>query len=87
VPCIIGARGVEKVVEIKLDRQEKAMFTGSVQAVRALIKITRGLMTKSSTGKGRSQVMAKKKKAAKKKKPARRKAKKATKKRKGKKRR
>ena len=83
VPCIIGARGVEKVVEIKLDRQEKAMFTRSVQAVRALIKITRRVMTKSSTGKGRNLVMAKKKKkAAKKKKPARRKAKKATKKRK-----
>jgi len=54
VPCIIGARGVEKVVEIKLNREEQAMFTQSVQAVRALIKITRDLMKKSATGKGRT---------------------------------
>ncbi|HEX9569612.1 MAG TPA: malate dehydrogenase [Rhodospirillales bacterium] len=54
VPCIIGARGVEKVVEITLNRQEQAMFTRSVQAVRALIKITRDLMKKSATGKGRT---------------------------------
>jgi malate dehydrogenase len=89
VPCIIGARGVEKVVEIKLDREEKAMFTKSVQAVRALIRITHGLMTKSSTGKGRSLAMAKRKKAAKKKPAKKRKAakKKPAKKRKAKKRR
>ena len=71
VPCIIGARGVEKVVEITLNRQEKAMFSRSVRAVRTLIRITRNVMKKSATGKGRTQVMAKrakKKKAAKKRK-------------------
>ncbi len=54
VPCIIGARGVEKVVEITLNRSEQAMFSRSVQAVRALIRITRNLMKKSATGKGRT---------------------------------
>ena len=46
VPVIIGAEGVERVVEIALDRAEKAMFDKSVSAVRGLIdamrKIQRG---------------------------------------------
>jgi malate dehydrogenase len=37
VPCIIGAKGVEKVVEIKLDRAEKAAFNKSVKAVRKMV--------------------------------------------------
>jgi len=46
VPVIIGAEGVERVVEIALDTAEKAMFDKSVSAVRGLIdamrKIQRG---------------------------------------------
>ncbi len=46
VPVIIGAEGVERVVEIALDMAEKAMFDKSVSAVRGLIdamrKIQRG---------------------------------------------
>jgi malate dehydrogenase len=37
VPTIIGAGGVEKVIEIELDAQERAMFENSVNAVRGLI--------------------------------------------------
>jgi malate dehydrogenase len=37
VPCIIGAKGVEKVVEIKLNRSEKGQLDKSVKAVRGLI--------------------------------------------------
>jgi len=37
VPVVIGAKGVERVVEIKLDRAEKALFNTSVRAVRGLI--------------------------------------------------
>ena len=37
VPVVIGAKGVERVVEIKLDRAEKALFTKSVKAVQGLI--------------------------------------------------
>ncbi len=46
VPCIIGARGVEKVVEIKLDRAEKAAFNKSVAAVKALTKVARKIKAK-----------------------------------------
>jgi malate dehydrogenase len=37
VPTVIGAGGIERVVEITLDRGEKAMFDKSVEAVRGLI--------------------------------------------------
>ena len=39
VPVIIGAGGVERIVEISLNASEKAMFKKSVNAVRALSKI------------------------------------------------
>ena len=46
VPVVIGAAGVERVVEIDLNRSEKAMFDKSIAAVRGLIdamrKIQRG---------------------------------------------
>ena len=38
VPVVIGARGVEKVVEIKLNKDERVMFLGSVRAVRELLR-------------------------------------------------
>jgi len=44
VPVIIGGDGVEKVVEIALTAEEKAMFDKSVGAVQGLIDVTRGLM-------------------------------------------
>ena len=37
VPAVIGANGVERVVEIELNAEEKAMFTKSVGAVQNLI--------------------------------------------------
>ena len=37
VPVVIGAKGVERVVEIKLDAKEKTMFTKSVTAVKGLL--------------------------------------------------
>jgi len=43
VPVIIGANGVEKVVEIELNKAEKAMFDKSVTAVRGLIDVVRKL--------------------------------------------
>ncbi len=43
VPVIIGADGVEKVVEIDLNAAEKAMFDKSVAAVRGLIDVVRKL--------------------------------------------
>ena len=43
VPVIIGAGGVEKVVEIDLNKAEQAMFDKSVAAVRGLIDVVRKL--------------------------------------------
>ena len=37
VPTVIGAKGVERIIEIKLDPDEKAAFKRSVDAVRELI--------------------------------------------------
>ncbi|MEX0591725.1 MAG: malate dehydrogenase [Xanthobacteraceae bacterium] len=37
VPTVIGAKGVERIVEIELDRHERAMFDKSVASVRGLV--------------------------------------------------
>ena len=36
VPVIIGSSGVERIIEIKLNSDEKEMFNRSVEAVRSL---------------------------------------------------
>ena len=41
VPVVIGAGGVEKVVEITLNADEKKMFDHSVDAVKGLIKLVK----------------------------------------------
>ncbi|GEO81503.1 malate dehydrogenase [Pararhodospirillum oryzae] len=46
VPVILGAGGVEKVVEIELNDDEKAMFKKSVESVEGLIAASRELMPK-----------------------------------------
>ena len=43
VPVILGANGVERVVEITLDEAEKAMFEKSVASVRTLIDACKGI--------------------------------------------
>ena len=43
VPVVIGADGVERVVEIELNKTEKAEFNKSVEAVRGLIAVVRKL--------------------------------------------
>ena len=43
VPVVIGAGGVERVVEIALDSGEKAMFDHSVGAVRGLLEVVENL--------------------------------------------
>ena len=45
VPVVIGAGGVERVVEIKLDEAEKAQFDKSVGAVKGLLEACRGIDT------------------------------------------
>jgi len=41
IPVVIGAGGVERIVEIALDRDEKAAFDNSVTAVRELIDVVK----------------------------------------------
>ena len=41
VPVVIGAGGVEKIVEIQLSPDEKKMFDHSVNSVRALVEVTK----------------------------------------------
>jgi malate dehydrogenase len=43
VPVVIGAGGVERIVEISLDPSEKAAFDKSCAAVRELIDVARKL--------------------------------------------
>src|SRR5687768_11288821 len=47
VPVILGAGGVEKVVELELDPQEKSAFDKSVSAVKSLVKTMNELMAKA----------------------------------------
>jgi malate dehydrogenase len=46
VPTVIGANGVEKIVEIELTAAEKAEFDKSVESVRGLIAKSKELMPK-----------------------------------------
>ena len=43
VPTIIGAGGIERVVEIKMDKSEQAMFDKSVDAVKGLVEACKGI--------------------------------------------
>lgn len=43
VPTVIGAGGVEKVIEITMNRDEQAMFDKSVDAVRGLVEACKGI--------------------------------------------
>jgi malate dehydrogenase len=38
VPCMLGSKGVEKVIEIELDDEERRMFNTSVEHVKELVK-------------------------------------------------
>ena len=44
VPVVIGAGGVEKIVEIKLGAEEKKMFDHSVGAVKDLVDLTKKML-------------------------------------------
>jgi malate dehydrogenase len=38
VPCVLGAGGVERVIEMKLDEHEKSLLDNSANAVRELVQ-------------------------------------------------
>jgi malate dehydrogenase len=41
VPCILGTNGVEKVLEIELDEQERKALDVSIQHVKELVKVVK----------------------------------------------
>jgi malate dehydrogenase len=41
VPCVLGTAGVEKVLEIELDADERKMFQTSVDHVKELVKVVK----------------------------------------------
>jgi malate dehydrogenase len=43
VPCIIGAGGVERIVEVELNDEAKANFKVSVDAVKELLEACKGI--------------------------------------------
>ena len=43
VPTIIGSSGIEKIINIKLDKEEKEMFDKSVEAVNGLIEACKNI--------------------------------------------
>ena len=43
VPVVIGGGGVERIVEIELDREERAAFDKSAAAVRELIEVVKAM--------------------------------------------
>ena len=50
VPVVIGGGGVERIVELNLERDEKASFDQSVEAVRGLIDIARKMRETQAAG-------------------------------------
>ena len=46
VPVIIGSKGVEKVLEIKLNSSERKMFNNSVKSVRKLVDVVKKIKSK-----------------------------------------
>ena len=48
VPVVIGAKGVERIVEIKLNPDEKKKFQHSVNAVKGLIKVVERIESKAN---------------------------------------
>lgn len=41
VPCVLGSKGVERIIEIELDEKEKKMFQTSVDHVKDLVKVVK----------------------------------------------
>jgi malate dehydrogenase len=43
VPTVIGAGGIEKIVNIQLTEEEQSMFDNSVNAVKGLVDACKGI--------------------------------------------
>jgi malate dehydrogenase len=43
VPCMLGANGLEKIIEVELDADEKAALETSAEAVRSTVAALKAL--------------------------------------------
>ncbi|MEQ9606129.1 MAG: malate dehydrogenase, partial [Kiloniellaceae bacterium] len=66
VPAVLGAKGVERIVELELTKTEKSMLAKSVAAVAGLVETCKGMM-KNEAGAKKSSTKKTTSKAAKKK--------------------
>ena len=48
VPAVIGANGIERIVEMHLNAEEKAAFDASVNAVKGLMDVTKPILAKAA---------------------------------------
>lgn len=39
VPVVLGKNGIEKVIEVKLNKEEKELLEGSATAVKSVMKV------------------------------------------------
>ena len=46
VPCVLGKGGMERIVEIKMNADEQALFNESAQHVKDLVKVVKDLAAK-----------------------------------------
>jgi malate dehydrogenase len=52
VPVVIGAGGVERVVEIELNKGEREAFDKSVEAVRGLVEVASRMLKEAAQNQG-----------------------------------
>ena len=45
VPCVLGAKGIERIIEYKFDDAEKAMFQKSAASVKETHEALKSLVT------------------------------------------
>jgi malate dehydrogenase len=43
VPCLLGEKGLERIIEVELDASEKAALEASAEAVRATVAALRAI--------------------------------------------
>src|SRR3546814_736066 len=65
VPVVIGAKGVERIVELELTKAEKTMLDKSVAAVSGLVQVCKGMMKSAAGGQRGAKKSPTKKTAAK----------------------
>tara|TARA_Y100001934_G_scaffold3564_1_gene5236 strand:+ start:11719 stop:12717 length:999 start_codon:yes stop_codon:yes gene_type:complete len=60
VPVVIGSKGIERIIEIKLNAGEKKAFKASVSAVRTLVNVVKRMQKSAKKGSTRKKSIVKK---------------------------